>query len=175
MRALSCAFATSAEARNLDMQIMATVNAILKDKNQLLQHGTVVDAALIAEPSSTKSKEGQRDPEMHQSKKGNQWHFGMKCHIGLAAQSDLVHSVFATAGNVSDISQAHKLLDGKEVHGVADSGYQAVDRRDEGKASKVTWHVAMRKGKRKAIETQTQLDQMMQGYKKMLAQCSGQS
>ncbi|THU03971.1 IS5 family transposase [Lampropedia puyangensis] len=157
------------EANNLGLRILATVNAILKEKNLLLQRGTVVDATLIAAPSSTKNKEGQRDPEMHQSKKGNQWYFGMKCHIGVDAESGLVHSVIATAGNVSDISQAYQLLHGKEVHGIGDSGYQGVDKRDECKASKVTWHVAMRKGKRKAIDTQTQLGQMIEGYQKILA------
>ena len=80
----------------------------------MLRTGTVVDATLISAPSSTKNAEGERDPEMHQVKKGNQWYFGMKAHIGADEASGLVHSVEGTAANVSDISQAHALLHGEE-------------------------------------------------------------
>lgn len=72
--------------------------------------GTVVDATLIAAPSSTKNKDGKRDPEMHQVKKGNQWHFGMKAHIGVDAESGLVHTVIGTAGNVNDLTHGRALL-----------------------------------------------------------------
>jgi IS5 family transposase len=76
----------------------------------MLKEGTVVDGTLIAAPSSTKNQGGERDPEMHQVKKGNQWHFGMKAHIGADADSGLVHSVAGTAANVNDVTQAHTLL-----------------------------------------------------------------
>lgn len=157
------------EANNLGLQILASVNAILMQKNLLLQRGTVVDATLIAAPSSTKNQQAARDPEMHQSKKGNQWYFGMKCHIGVDAESGLVHTVVSTAGNVSDISQAKQLLHGQESHGIGDSGYQGVDKRQEHQASTVRWHVAMRKGKRKAIDTDSELGQKAQCYEKSLA------
>ena len=82
----------------------------------------MVDATLIAAPSSTKNAGGERDPEMHQTKKGNQWHFGMKAHIGVDADSGLVHSVIGTAANVNDVSQGHGLLHGEEAVVFADAG-----------------------------------------------------
>ena len=87
---------------------------------------------------------------MHQSKKGNQWCFAMKCHIGVDASSGLAHTVVSTLGNAADITQAHKLLHGQESIVRGDSGYQGVEKRDEFQGSKVSWHVAMRKGLRKA-------------------------
>jgi len=98
------------EAHNLSSQILATVNATLTAKGLLLKQGTVVDATLIAAPSSTKNSTGTRDPEMHQTKKGNQWHHGMKAHIGSDADLGLVHSVSTTAANANDVTQAHALL-----------------------------------------------------------------
>ena len=103
------------EAHNLSLQILATVNATLMAKGLLLKQGTVVDATLIAAPSSTKNQDGERDPEMHQTKKGNQWHFGMKAHAGVDADSGLVHSVATTAANAHDVTQAHALLHGEET------------------------------------------------------------
>jgi IS5 family transposase len=84
------------EAGDLSLQIMAAINATLSAKGLMLKTGTVVDATLIAAPSSTKNKDGERDPEMHQAKKGNQWHFGMKAHIGVDADCGLVHTVMTT-------------------------------------------------------------------------------
>ena len=92
-------------------QIFAVVNDLLRDKGLLLKAGTVVDAALIAAPNSTKNASGERDPEMHQAKKGNQWHFGMKAHIGVDAESGLVHTVRGTAANVNDVVEANSALD----------------------------------------------------------------
>ena len=84
-----------------------------------MREGTIVDATLIAAPPSTKNKDKTRDPDMHQSKKGNDWHFGMKAHIGVDAASGLVHTVIGTAGNVSDVTQAHALLHGDEIAALA--------------------------------------------------------
>jgi IS5 family transposase len=92
------------EENNLSRQLLATINATLAKKGLLLKTGTVVDATLIAAPSSTKNSTGERDPEMHQTKKGNQWHFGMKAHIGVDAESGLVHTVIGTAANVCDVT-----------------------------------------------------------------------
>lgn len=89
----------------LSLHIMAAINATLANKGLMLKAGTVVDATLIAAPSSTKNKDGEPDPEMHQTKKGNQWHFGMKAHIGVDADSGLVHSVIGMAANVNDVTQ----------------------------------------------------------------------
>jgi len=102
------------EQNNLSLQLLATVNATLTAKGLLLKSGTVVDATLIAAPSSTKNGSGERDPEMHQTKKGNQWHFGMKAHIGVDADSGLVHTVVGTAANVNDVTQAAALVHGEE-------------------------------------------------------------
>lgn len=108
----------------------------------LLRAGTAVDATLIAAPSSTKNAEGERDPDMHQVKKGNQWYIGIKAHIGLDAQSGVVHTVVGTAANVSDIKVAGTLLHGEEQVAFGDAGYQGVHKRAE--AQGPTWHVAMR-------------------------------
>jgi transposase, IS5 family len=119
------------ETHGLAQRIFERVNAHLARKGQSLRAGTIVDATIIAAPSSTKNPDGERDPEMHQTRKGNQWHFGMKAHIGVDDESGLVHHVECTAANVADVTQAHKLLHGKEgtVHG--DSGYTGVDKREE--------------------------------------------
>ena len=143
------------EAHNLSSQILATVNATLAAKGLLLKSGTVVDATLIAAPSSTKNSSGERDPEMHQTKKGHQWHFGMKAHIGVDAASGLVHTVVGTAANVNDVTQAHALVHGAETDVFADAGYQGVGKRDETQEINVNWHVAMRPGKRKVLDKST--------------------
>ena len=145
------------EAHNLSVQILATVNATLTAKGLLLKQGTVVDATLIAAPSSTKNQDGKRDPEMHQTKKGNQLHFGMKAHVGADADSGLVQSVTTTAANARDITQAHVLLRGEETDAFADSGYQGVEKRKEVRAqhAEVNWHVAMMPGKRKLLDKAT--------------------
>ena len=141
------------EENNLSIQLLATINATLATKGLMLKTGTVVDATLIAAPSSTKNNSGERDPEMHQTKKGNQWHFGMKAHIGVDADSGLVHTVIGTAANVNDVTQGHGLLHGEESVVFADAGYQGATKRPE--ATGVDWHVAMRPGKRRALDKQT--------------------
>jgi IS5 family transposase len=141
------------EANDLSQQLLATINATLATKGLMLKTGTVVDATLIAAPSSTKNNSGERDPEMHQTKKGNQWHFGMKAHIGVDAESGLVHTVIGTAANVNDVTQGHGLLHGEEEVVFADAGYQGAMKRHE--ATGVEWHVAMRPGKRRALNKQS--------------------
>lgn len=139
------------EKHKLAEQMLATVNDILIERGLLLKAGTVVDATLIAAPPSTKNKDKTRDPDMHSSKKGNQWYFGMKAHIGADADSGLVHTVRCTSGHVSDIAEANTLLHGQESVAFGDAGYQGVEKRPDAKAG-VTWHVAMRPGKRKALD-----------------------
>jgi IS5 family transposase len=119
------------EEHALSLQLLATINATLAAKGLMLKTGTVVDATLIAAPSSTKNNSGKRDPQMHQTKKGNQWHFGMKAHIGVDAESGLVHTVIGTAANVNDVTQGHALLHGEEADVFADAGYQGVMKRPE--------------------------------------------
>jgi len=132
--------------------MLQTVNATLAAQGLLLKEGTAIDATLIAAPSSTKNSTGTRDPEMHQTKKGNPWHFGMKAHIGVDADSGLVHTVVGTPANVNDVTQAHALVHGEESAVFADAGYQGVDKRDDTKAIDTQWHVAMRPGKRRLLE-----------------------
>jgi IS5 family transposase len=152
------------EAHDLSLQMLATVNATLSAKGLLLKQGTVVDATLIAAPSSTKNSTGTRDPEMHQTKKGNQWHHGMKAHIGADAESGLVHSVATTAANAHDITQAHALLHGEEADVFADSGYRGVEKREEVQAEHpdVSWHVAMMPGKRRVLDKSTPMGAVME-------------
>jgi IS5 family transposase len=140
------------EKHALTPQILKTVNAGLAAQGLMLKTGTLVDATLIAAPSSTKNKSGERDPQMHQTKKGNQWHFGMKAHIGVDAESGLVHTVVGTAANVADVTQATGLLHGEEADVFGDAGYQGVAKREGAKDIAVTWHVAMRPGKRRALD-----------------------
>ncbi len=138
------------EQHDLSLRIMGVINATLAAKGLMLKTGTVVDATLIAAPSSTKNSGGERDPEMHQVKKGKQWYFGMKAHIGVDADSGLVHTVIGTAANVNDVTQGHGLLHGEETAVFADAGYQGAAKRPE--ATGVDWHVAMRPGKRRALD-----------------------
>ena len=139
------------EKHKLAEQILAIVNDMLVGKGLLLKAGTVVDATLIAAPSSTKNASGERDPEMHQSKKGNQWYFGMKAHIGVDAESGLVHTVRGTSGNVNDVVEGNALLHGQETEVFADAGYQGAHKRADARDG-VNWHVAMRAGKRAALD-----------------------
>ena len=139
------------ETNELTRKIFDTINGHLADKGLMMREGTIVDATLIAAPPSTKNKDKKRDPEMHQSKKGNDWHFGMKAHIGVDATSGLVHTVIGTAGNVGDVTQAHALLHGDEIAALGDAGYQGVEKRAENQGKSVTWHVAMKRSVRKAL------------------------
>jgi hypothetical protein len=91
------------------------------------------------------------EPGQDQKKKGNEWHFGMKAHIGVDADSGLVHTVMTTAANVNNVTQAHALLHGEETHAFGDAGYTGVTKREENHASTVTWHVAMKPGKRRVL------------------------
>jgi IS5 family transposase len=140
------------ETHQLTESIFNAINAHLAKKGLLLREGTIVDATLIAAPPSTKNREGKRDEEMHQTKKGQQWYFGMKAHIGVDAQSGLVHTLIGTAANVSDVTQAQALLHGDEAEVFGDAGYQGVEKRDENLECPVTWHIALRPGKRKALK-----------------------
>jgi IS5 family transposase len=143
------------EKHSLAAAMFETVNALLSAQGLLLKTGSAIDATLIAAPPSTKNKDGKRDPDMHSSKKGNNYHFGMKAHIGVDAESGLVHTVHTTAGNEHDVTQAHQLLHGQEQTVYADSGYRGVQKREEVQNQKhqPQWHIAMMPSKRKALKT----------------------
>ncbi len=131
--------------------IFNAINGHLAEKGLFLREGTMVDATLIAAPPSTKNEAGKRDPDMHQSKKGNPWYFGMKAPMGVDAHTGLVHTVMGTAGNVSDISQAQTLLQGEEQAAFGDAGYPGVEKRPESAGASVEWHVAEKRSKVKAL------------------------
>ena len=143
------------EAHHLTESIFDAINAHLAERGLFLREGTIVDATLISAPPSTKNKERARDSEMHQTKKGKQWHFGMKVHIGVDAQSGLVHTLIGTAANVHDVTQAQALLHGDETDVFGDAGYLGVEKREENLELPVTWHIAMRPSKRKALPKTT--------------------
>lgn len=138
------------ERHGLAREIFEAVKAHLEAAGVLLRQGTIVDATIVAAPSSTKNASGKRDPEMHQTRKGNEWYFGMKAHIGVDAEGGLVHTVIGTSANVSDITQADDLLHGEETIAFGDAGYTGVEKRPERKHA-VDWQVAMKAGKRRAL------------------------
>jgi IS5 family transposase len=141
------------ETHDLCKALFTAINADLTARGLLLRAGTLVDATLIAAPSSTKNQDKQRDPEMHQTKKGNQWYFGMKAHIGADRDSKLVHTVVVTAANVADITQTAALLHGQETQVHADAGYIGVEKRAEIVALKreLDWQIARKRGIIKAM------------------------
>ncbi len=141
------------ERHSLGEGLLQEINAHLESQGLRLREGTIVDASIIEAPSSTKNRAGERDPEMHQTKKGNQWHFGMKVHTGVDADTGLVHSMSTTAANVHDVTEAHNLLHGGEKVVWCDAGYQGVHQRAESLGREVDWQVAMRPGKRRKLET----------------------
>lgn len=146
------------EQNDLTAQMLQAINTDLGRRGLLMRAGTIVDATLIAAPSSTKNKSGQRDPDMHSTQKGNNHYFGMKAHIGVDAESGLVHSVINTAANTHDITQASSLLHGQETDVYADSGYRGIAQREEAQALNpdLQWHIAMMPSKRKAIKAAKQ-------------------
>jgi IS5 family transposase len=155
------------ETHGLAAQMLTLVNEILSEKGLMLKTGSAVDATLISAPSSTKNGSGTRDPEMHQTKKGNQWYFGMKAHVGVDAESGLVHTVIGTAANVNDVSQGAALLHGEEEVVFADAGYRGIGKRDEAKDLEVTWHVAMQPGKRRALNPNNRRDRLLEKVEKL--------
>lgn len=140
------------EEYKLANRFFEEINAMLAECGVLLKQGTIVDATFIEAPTSTKNANGKWNPEIHQTKKGNNWHFGMQAHIGTDAESGLVHSVETTPANEHDITQAHKLVHGEEEAVFGDAGYTGVKKREDTQHIKTAWHIAMKPSKRKAIE-----------------------
>ena len=138
-----CKFRHLLERHGLADQLFATVGTHLTRHGFKLSQGTIVDATIIAAAPSTKNKAKARDPEMHQTKKGNQWFFGMKAHIGVDAESGLVHTVTGTAANVADVTEVPNLLHGKERHVFGDAGYIGAEKR-AAKRGRKFWIAAKR-------------------------------
>lgn len=158
------------EKHELAAGILAVINGYLGDRGLSLRQGTIVDATLIHAPSSTKNQDGKRDPEMHQTKKGNQYYFGMKAHIGADAESGLVHSVVGTAANVADVTQVDKLLHGEENMVGADAGYTGVEKRPEHKGREVIWQIAARRSTYKKLSKRSALYKAKRKIEKAKAQ-----
>jgi len=156
------------EKHKLAAQILQTVNDLLSAKGMLLKSGTVVDATLIAAPSSTKNKSGERDPEMKQSRKGQQWYFGMKCHIGVDVESGLVHTVKGTSGAVNDVIEANSLVRPSDREVFADAGYQGAGKRPDAR-NDVIWHIAMRPGKRRTLDMAKPMDALTEQLERVKA------
>ncbi|WP_347505258.1 IS5 family transposase [Pseudomonas anguilliseptica] len=158
------------EKHELAAGILAVINGYLGDRGLSLRQGTIVDATLINATSSTKNKDGKRDPEMHQTKKGNQYYFGMKAHIGVDDESGLVHSVVGTAANVADVTQVDKLLHGKENMVGADAGYTGVEKRPEHEGREVIWQIAARRSTYNTLSKRSALYKAKRKIEKAKAQ-----
>jgi IS5 family transposase len=139
------------ESHDLTKVLFDEIGAMLEERGLLMRQGTIVDATILAAPSSTKNKEKARDPEMHQTKKGNQWYFGMKAHIGVDVASGVVHTVIGTAANEADINQTGALLHGREEAVFADAGYTGADKRPEHEERDVSWNIAIKRSIIKAL------------------------
>ena len=141
------------EKHGLGESLFEEINVHLASLGHRLRPGTIVDASIIDAPSSTKNRTGERGLEMHQTKKGNQWYFGMKAHHGVDAESGLAHSPETTPANVSDVATAHAVLHGGEEQVWGDAGYQGVGKREENRDTDVDWQVAMKAAKRRVCWT----------------------
>jgi IS5 family transposase len=120
----ACKFRHLLEEHQLGEQILGTVNLHLQAQGVRITTGTIVDATILHAPSSTKNREQQRDPEMHQTKKGNAWYFGMKAHVGVDSKTKIIHTAVATAANVADSTVLSDLLHGEETRVWGDQAYK---------------------------------------------------
>ena len=158
------------EEHKLGEKLLAAQNEIFQAQGWIMRGGSIVDATIIAAPSSTKNATGTRDPEMHQTKKGNQWYFGMKAHIGVDAGTGYVHSVTCTSANVHDLDQAVNLVRDDDQVVYCDAGYQGAQRRPEiagdEHLSQVEWRIAARKG---VLKTMTNHDRDLESRRRRCA------
>ena len=136
------------EEHGLGETLFEEIRHHLERQGLRLSPGTIVDASILVAPSSTQNRERARDPEMHQTKKGKQWYFGMKAHLGVDAETGLTHTVVTAPANEHDVTQASQLLHGGESQVWGDSGYQGVEKRSENRDRPVEWQVMMKPGKR---------------------------
>ena len=139
------------ERHGLGQKLFRKINKHLEKKGLSFKEGTIVDATIISAPTSTKNQQGKRDPDMHQTRKGNEWHFGMKMHIGVDDALGVIHSIETTAANAHDITQTTRLLNGSERRVWGDAGYLGIEKRDETQQLDVDWFIAARPGKRKTL------------------------
>ncbi len=130
----------------------------------MLKEGTIIDASIIEAPASTKNRKRERDPEMKQTRKGNQWHFGMKLHGGVDDQNGLVHSLVTTSAKVHDLTASEKLLHGEEVRVWGDAGHRGMEKREAHKDRQVAWHIAMGPSRRRRL-ARDGLERLMEACK----------
>jgi IS5 family transposase len=144
------------EEHGLQKKLFEKINGILASEGMIWRGGSIVDAAIIEAPSSTKNSAKSRDPEMKQAKKGNEWHFGMKAHVGADAGTGMAHTLEFTAANVHDIEEAHKLVRKDDEFANGDAGYVGIEKREEVSGdedlSKIQWRINRRKGRDRARE-----------------------
>lgn len=157
------------ERYQLAHKIFDEVNQWLSDAGVLLKEGTLMDATIIEAPTATKNRDGKRDPEMHQTKKGNQWHFGMKAHIGVDARTGLTHSFTTTAANEHDLNQASELLHGEEYFVFADAGYRGAQKRSKLQDTNAEWHIAEQPSKVKALKRHPRINKTLLNIEYMKA------
>lgn len=119
------------EENKIAEKLFNAINGALESAGCMMRGGSIADATIISAPKSTKNKEGKRDPEMHQTKKGNEWHHGMKAHVGVDAGTGYVHTVTATAANSHDITETHNLIRPDDEVFYGDAGYLGVEKREE--------------------------------------------
>jgi transposase, IS5 family len=146
-----CLFRHLLEEHRLPDRIFAEVKALLTERGLMMSEGTIVDATIINAPSSTKNQKKERDPEMHQTKKGNQWYFGMKAHTGVDKDSGLVHTVAISAANLHDSQAMDELLHGQETALWGDSAYQSNARQHTAQESGIAWHVNVKASRHRAL------------------------
>lgn len=139
------------ERHKLGQAIFERLNQLLRQCGLLMSQGTMIDATIIAAPCSTKNEKKERDPEMGHTRKGKQYYFGLKSHIGADRDSGLVHTTVTTAANVADINQTHNLLHGQEKEAHTDAGYTGAPKREELKDKPINWHIALRRGQIKKM------------------------
>ena len=157
------------ERHQLGRQIFDSINEWLSNAGVITTQGTIVDATIIDAPTSTKNRQKQRDPEMHSTKKGNQWYFGMKAHIGVDMNNGLTHSLVTTAANAHDVTQVSQLLHGQEEGVMGDAGYLGAEKREKTQGVKAEWIISERPGTVKKLRQDPRRNKSAINFEKMKA------
>ena len=152
------------ERHGLGQVLFESIKDHLSEEGLMLKEGTIVDASIIEAPASTKNRKRERDPEMKQTRKGNQWPFGMKLHVGVDDQNGLVHSQATTSANMHDLTASEQLLHGEEVRVWGDAGYRGIEKREAHKDRQVAWHIAMGPSQRRRL-ARDDLERLMEECK----------
>lgn len=140
------------EKHELGKKLFTKINRYLEKQGLSFKEGTILDASIISAPTSTKNKLGERDPEMHSTRKGNEWYFGMKMHIGVDDVYGLIHTLKTTSANVHDITMSSELLHGQETTIIGDAGYLGIEDREDHQGRSVNWLINQRPGKRRQMD-----------------------